>query len=199
MRRGGIEYDSDKSYDRRGKSRQRKVFRKFRPWERKASIQGNPLPFLPFIKQFRAGERLKGTGKWKFSFESQFCFFFRGRRWESIGCLPITLFRLETCPVSRSKRFDRADIRMIDACQQSQWCLSVDILMKCTGEMLIARFVRDLIDKIIQLANFFNRIGCLFIVHFIVGLNLTVTFLNLTVKFIIFERIINCRDRIKLR
>lgn len=49
--------------------------------------------------------------------------------------------------------------------------------MKCTGEMLIARFVRDLIDKIIQLANFFNRIGCLFIVHFIVGLNLTVKFI----------------------
>lgn len=39
-------------------------------------------------------------------------------------------------------RFDRADIRMIDACQQSQWYLSVDIL-KCTGEMLITRFVRD--------------------------------------------------------
>lgn len=35
-------------------------------------------------------------------------------------------------------RFDRADIRMIDACQQSQWYLSVDIL-KCTGEMLITR------------------------------------------------------------
>lgn len=39
-------------------------------------------------------------------------------------------------------RFDRADIRMIDACQQSQWYLSVDIL-KYTGEMLITRFVRD--------------------------------------------------------
>lgn len=46
---GGVEYDSDKSYDRRGKSRQRKVFRKFRPWERKASIQGNPLPCFSLL------------------------------------------------------------------------------------------------------------------------------------------------------
>lgn len=64
--------------------------------------------------------------------------------------------------------------------------------MKCTGEMLIARFVRDLIDKIIQLANFFNRIGCLFI-----AFHSGVKF-NSEIHYTI-ERIINCRDRIKLR
>lgn len=153
-----------------------KFFESFVPGnERHRSKEIPSSLFLPFIKLFRAGERLKGTGKWKFSFESQFCFFFRGRRWESIGCLPITLFRLETCPVSRSKRFDRADIRMIDACQQSQWCLSVDILMKCTGEMLIARFVRDLIDKINS--RIFSIESDVYLLHFIVGLNLTVKFI----------------------
>lgn len=151
----GVKYDSDKSYDRSHVSE--KFFESFVPGNVKHRSKKFPSSlFLPFIKQFRRDR----TGKWKFSFE--ILLLFSGNR--------LDVYRsrfFDSKPVPFRNVLDRADIRMIDACQQSIYrCGHVN---HAISRVLFWR------NKIIfNFFQFLNRIGCLFIMYFMVGLNLIV-------------------------